>query len=173
MRASSEATVAGFLELARRIQERRGATGAQILEWAANYYHEIRVEDADLRAQGDMLLVQWGRTRPWLLTEPTDLRPDSVAAVASESAERRYLDVTRQLVPGGNDPDDEFDDVAVQLSLTLVYEAADGSEPNANRWIETPELLVPALDAVREDPFVASLLTRVPERLVATIDWAG
>ena len=172
MRTSSGAVASGFLQLARQIQERSEATGAEILDRAADYYRDLRVEDADLDAQGDMLLLQWGRTRPWLLSGPTDLRLGE-ASVPEADVPRRYLDVTRQIVPTGGSPDVEFDDVALQMSLTLVYEAADGSETNHNLWVETPDGLASALVTLRETPFVAGLLSRVPDRLVATIDWAG
>lgn len=173
MQASSEAAVNGFLVLARRLEDHRQASGEQILARMLAYYQEVRVDDADLSSDGDMLLLQWGRIRPWVLRAPTDLRLVDDGEVQVDSRERRYLNVTRQIVPTSDGADAEFDDVAIQLSLTLVYEEADGSERDANRWVHTPADLDAVLADFRQEPFVAALLLRAPEQVVATVDWAG
>jgi hypothetical protein len=111
--------------------------------------------------------------RPWQLRAPTDLRRIEDGELQVEPRERRYLNVTRQIVPTGDEADAEFDDVAIQLSLTLVYEEADGAERDANRWVHSPTDLEAVLTEFRQEPFVAALLARVPERVVATVDWAG
>jgi hypothetical protein len=173
MPASSEAAANSFLELARRLEEHRQAPGEQILAGMLAFYRQVRVDDADLTADGDMLLLQWGRMRPWLLRAPTDLRLVEDGELQLEATERRYLNVTRQLIPTGAGAEAEFDDVAIQLSLTLVYEEADGSERDANRWVHSPTDLDAILTEFRQEAFVAALLARVPERVVATVDWAG
>jgi len=69
--------------------------------------------------------------------------------------------------------DDDFDDSAVQMSITLGFDVADGDEPSSNLLVDTPE----GIDRGKEDfctiPFVHSLL-RVPPRSVAiTVGYCG
>jgi hypothetical protein len=55
------------------------------------------------------------------------------------------------------DKNAEFDDVAVQLSVTLCYEVADGSEPSGHVWIASPDELAGGLQTF-QNAFVTSLI---------------
>lgn len=74
-----ETAIADFLRLGKRLQSDPGLTGDRVLEEMTDWFRQVRVDGADSESDGDMLLFQWGTTRPILLAEPTDMRsvPDS------------------------------------------------------------------------------------------------
>ncbi len=78
----------------------------------------------------------------------------------------RYLDFTRQVFAAGDDEDADFDDAAVQMSITLGFEPADGSEPNSNHWVHTPGDIDAGKREFLDVPFVKTLV-RVPTRTIA------
>jgi hypothetical protein len=83
--------------------------------------------------------------------EPVDHRDLTTATVRFLPDAHRYLDFNRQVVPTTRPPydpnnenydyEDDFDDVAVQMSITLIFEQADPNERGANMWIRQPEEL--------------------------------
>ena len=69
--------------------------------------------------------------------------------------------------------DADFDDGAIQMSVTLGYGRADGGEPSANHWINSPDDLDTGLVAVRAVPFVQALLTQPTSTVAATVGHCG
>jgi hypothetical protein len=85
----------------------------------------------------------------------------------------RYLDFTRQVFVAGEDEQAEFDDLAVQMCITLGFETADGSESISNLWIPTPNDLESALATFRRVPFVQSYIAVPAQHITITIDRCG
>jgi len=168
-----ETGIADFLALGRRLQQTQSLTGERILNEVTAWYRDSRINGAAVDRDDDMLLFQWGATRPLLVSEPTDLRQVRDGDLKFADQEVRYLDFTRQVFAHGENEGDDFDDSAVQMSITLGFDVADGDEPSSNLWVDTPE----GIDKGKEDlctiPFVHSLL-RVPPRSVAiTVGYCG
>ncbi len=76
-----ETSITDFLALGRRLQTAQPLTGQLVLDELTAWYRDSRVEGAALDEDADMLLLQWGATRPLIVSEPTDLRVRSDGAV--------------------------------------------------------------------------------------------
>ena len=171
MVVSQEAAIKRFLNLARALQAETPLTGQGALERMADFYRTVRIENADFDADGDALLVQWGSFRPLLVREPIDLR-NRRDHDAFDDVRYRLLDFTRQVYAPLDDAD-EFDDIAVHMSISLVLGPATGDEPSGNKWIRRPSKLERGLEKVGAIAFVAEHLHRAASRMVATVDFCG
>jgi hypothetical protein len=167
-----ETSIVDFLVLGRHLEGPPWLTGERILKEFTTWYSQIRVVGAVLTEDADMLLLQWGAMRPLELSEPTDLRRVGSADIRFAEEAVRFLDFTRQVF-AMTESDTEFDDAAVQMSLTLCYGLATGEEPHANVWVPNPDTLANGLRAVTAEPYVRDLLTAVPVRLVVTVSYCG
>lgn len=156
-----ETAIAHFLALGRRLLETPSLTGERVLSELTAWYRDTRVEGAAVERDDDMLLFQWGAMRPLLVSVPTDLR--HVTDIDLKFAEQavRYLDFTRQVfaLNGGED----FDDSAVQMSITLGFGLADGCEPLSNTWVPTPAGIDKGKAELWGTPFAQSLLSLPPQ----------
>jgi len=159
-------TIAEFLALGRRLQASKPLTGQRVLDELTAWYRDIRVNGASLDEDADMLLLQWGATQPLLVAEPTDLRGFGDDELKFSDQELKYLGFTRQVFAADEDEDAEFDDAAVQMSITLGFAPADGSEAGSNQWINTPDDIEGGKREFLAVPFVQSLIG-VPARSVA------
>jgi hypothetical protein len=163
-----EIAIQHFLDLGRRLQGMQPLSGELVLEEVISWYRDTRITGADLNADGDMLLFQWGAEKPFKVSEPTDMRALRDGEVEFFTQELQYLDFMRQVFATGDEEGDEreeeFDDLAVQLSITLAYEDATGEEASSNLWIYRPEDVSAGVDKFRSIPFVQSLLFK-PARL--------
>jgi hypothetical protein len=166
-----ETCIADFLALGRRLQADQALTGERVLEELVRWYRESRVTGAALDEEGDMLLLQWGARQQLDITEPTDLRELGDETLNFGEHDVPYLDFTRQ-VCATND-DEEFDDVAVQMSVTLCHELANGAEPGSNLWINTPADIDSKENEFRSVPFVKSLLTVPAQRAIIKVENPG
>lgn len=112
-----------------------------------------------LEEDGDMLLLEWGATKPMELSRPTDMRGEGRVRPRFLQARHRYLGFTRQVRPLGADEQDEFDDSAVVMCVHLASELADGSESSGNTWIHSPESMD---DEIRDfmNPYVTQLISK-------------
>jgi hypothetical protein len=167
-----ETAIAQFLSLGKRLQADSALSAERSLDAVAEWYRDTRVTGALLDEDGDMLLLQWGATRPVDVSEPTDLRRVADGGVRSTSQKQTYIDVTRQIHARTED-EEEFDDSAVQLSVTLCYGPSSGNEPGSNMWIGSPNDLGPGLVAFRAVAFVRPLLSVTPTRTVITAGLCG
>jgi hypothetical protein len=108
--------------------------------------------------------------------EPVDHRDLTTATVRFLPDAHRYLDFNRQVVPTTRPPydptnenydyEDNFDDVAVQMSITLIFEQADPNERGANVWIHEPVELEEGIEQFLQKPFVQEYL-RKPAQIVS------
>jgi hypothetical protein len=126
--------------------------------------------------------LQWGVGKHPLLFEPADLRESDAAAehgsgssVEFDSKNLMYLDFTRQVMASqnGDEDEEEFDDAAVQMSLTLVYGPGGHKNESGNLWISSPKRLDHDLKKFVANPFVSSIIDLEPTRYVGTVDFAG
>jgi hypothetical protein len=161
-----ETAIQDFLELGRRLQTILPLTGQRVLDDLIAWYRDNRIAGAALDQDADMLLLQWGVTRPLVVSEPTDLREVGDDAIKFSDQELKYLDFTRQVLAAGDDEDVEFDGAAVQMSIALSFALADGSEPGSNQWINSPDDIEDHKRVFLAVPFVESLIG-VPARSIA------
>lgn len=168
-----ESAVAGFLELARGLQATPTLTGELVMGRLTSWYGSTRITGADLDRDNDMLLFQWGVDTPMALDEPTDLRYLADDAVRYGSERLKSLDFTRQVFAQGDDPEVEFDDLAMQMSVTLFYGAETGEEPNSNLWIDRPTDVDRRLEEFVAVPFVRSLIAVPSTRATAFVTYCG
>lgn len=180
MSVDLETAIEQFLSFARELQEQSALTTEAVLARMLAFYRDVRVLGADLDADGDMLLLQWGIIAPLILDEPVDLRyvqddDEFEDQFKFEEVEQRYLDFTRQIFAPEEEDDDgtAFDAEAVQLSLMLTYGPANGDEPLANQWIHKPTEIEEEITGFLRVPFVAQHFGVKPERLIATVDGCG
>lgn len=181
MIVDQEAVIAHFLQWARSVQD-RNLNAVEVIREMTDYYQETRITGSDLDEDRDMLLFQWGVGKHPLLAEPEDLRDsttgehESASPVAFDSKNLMYLDFTRQVVAspiGDDDDDEEFEDTAVQMSLTLVYGAGGHKNESGNLWIASPKRMDHDLKKFAANPFVSAILELEPTRYVGTVDFAG
>ncbi len=167
-----ETAVTDFLALGRRLQSIQPLTGERVFSELVSWYQNTRLEGASLADGVDMLLLQWGGSREIVLSEPTDLRQGWDEPKFTD-AEISYLNFTRQVFAQGEDEDEEFDDSAVHMSITLGFEPADGSEENSNEWIHNPGDLDRGKQKFIASPFVQSRLNTPTKSIAISIDYCG
>ena len=158
MTVDLETAIQQFLDTARNLQAEPTLTADTVLQRVIQDYRDVRIDGAAIDADGDMLLLQWGATTPLLADAPMDLRNASDDDIAFDESEQQYVDFTRQVFAAGDDEDADFDESAVQLSMTLVFGPATGDEPSSNQWIENPDKIVRDIETFRNVPFVQRLL---------------
>jgi hypothetical protein len=168
-----EASVADFLALGRRLQVAQPLTRQRVLDELTAWYRDTRVERAPPEEDADMLLLQWGAERPLVVSEPTDLRKLRDNDLKFADQEQKYLDFTRQVFAAGEDEEADFDDSAVQMSITLGFGTADGSEPSSNQWIHTPDDIASGKERFASTPFVQSLLFLPATSVAITVGLCG
>ncbi|WP_164104405.1 hypothetical protein [Candidatus Laterigemmans baculatus] len=173
MTVDLEAAIRQFINAARDLQAEPEVTAEAVLQRVIQGYRDVRIDRASLNSDGDMLLLQWGAISPLIAEGPADLRNASADDIAFEQSERQYIDFTRQVFAAAEDEDADFDDSAVQLSMTLVYGQATGDEVSSNQWIENPRRIDNAITKFRDDPFVQRLMAAPASRLVATVQHCG
>jgi hypothetical protein len=182
-----ETAIADFLEMGRRLQASSSLSGQHILDELAAWYGDLRVEGAAVDEDGDMLLLQWGAIAPIVVSEPTDLRFLDDEDLKFATNEVKYLDFTRQVFVGSDEHEDEveegdedgdndegeFDDAAVQMSITLGFDGADGTEPIDNLWITSPDEVARGTKKFCNTKFVKSLLELLPKSVAITVGYCG
>ncbi len=173
MTIDMEEAIQQFLAIAHELQAESPLTAGNVLERVIEFYRDVRIELANIESDGDMLLLQWGTMKPLLADQPIDLRNASDDNLRFDGTERKYLDFTRQVFAEGDDEDAEFDDSAIQLSMTLAYGPATGDESSSNQWVHQPKGIDRGIKKLRAVPFVAGLWGLQPDRLVATVDYCG
>ncbi len=141
---ASHDALARFHELAaRRRVVIEQLSAAEAIDLMAAFYREVRADDCDMDAGGDMLLFQWGVYNWW--TGEGDLFD------IKRQGELFEYDITRQLVPVPEGPDEESDSFIGQLSLTLKFRptAALRGIGEGNRWCHRPAELEDFLAYIR------------------------
>ena len=128
-----------------------GAPPKQGLMALVLFYRDVRAEDVELMADGDMLLYQWG-THDW------------------GQGERFELNLTRQLMYVEGEDDDTF-----QLSLTYVYAPTDELRAlgNHEQWCFHPEELDELLTALQASEPYMKLQTEPAQEVELNFGTAG
>lgn len=168
-----ETAIADFLALGRSLQAAPALTGEHALDQLMAWYRAARVDGAALEQEDDMLLLQWGATRPMLFSEPTDLRQAAYDDLRFAEQPVQYLDFTRQVLSADANGDGDFDDSAVQMSITLGFDLADGGEPSSHIWVHTPSGLDEGRAELLGVPFVKALLGVAPRSISITVGFCG
>jgi hypothetical protein len=169
-----ESSIAEFLALGRRLQAVKPVIGQRVLDELTSWYRDTRIEGAELDADGDMLLLQWGSMKPLVLAEPVDLRYiDDGDDLLELDHDVKYLNFTRQVFATSDEDEEEFDDSAVQMSITLGYDATDGTEPDSNLWISSPNGIESGKQEFSEIPYVQSLLSRPAKHVSINVGHCG
>jgi hypothetical protein len=169
-----EASIERFLWLGRELQKVPSLTAARALDDLLSWNRSSRILGAELDDDGDMLLLQCGSTRRFRFTELTDLRKlGDGDRPFSEAAYYSFIDLTRQVFASDKDSKLEFDDVAVQMSVTLLYGPGREDERGSDVWVWTPEHIEAGVEKFSSLPFVKEWLTRPALRTVITVDPCG
>ena len=118
MKVGNAATEFGR-HLAQRGEVESALTPAAAVASMIAFYRNVRAEECDLEADGDMLLFQW-------------------SAYDWGEGPRFEFDITRQFIIGVGDDDD-----IRQLQVTFRFKLDDSLRPLAagNRWCRTPHEL--------------------------------
>ena len=116
---------------------------AEAIDLMTAFYREVRADDCELEADGDMLLFQWGVYNQWA--------GEGDVFDIKRQGELFEYDITRQLIPVPEGPDEESDSFIGQLSLTLKFlpTAALRSIQAGNQWCPLPAELEDFLAFVR------------------------
>ena len=168
-----EASVECFLALGRELQRTQPLTADHALRELVGWYRSTRIHGAELHRDGDMLLLQWGHSKPLKVIEPTDLRRfESLDMTFFEPKSYRYIDLTRQVFVTTH-PEAEFDDEAVQMSIRLLYEPDFKNERSSNLWIQTPTDIESSIQKFHSVPFVKGCITEPSLRAVVIVSHCG
>jgi hypothetical protein len=168
-----ETSIHEFLNLGRDLQ-RSHSSAEDALMRLVDWYASTRIEDAELDEDGDMLLLQWGSTKPFRFTEPTDLRQVGDHEMGlREETNYLFIDLTRQVFARAPGSEAEFDDSAVQMSITLCYQPGAPDHEGSDIWIPTPGDVEASLAKFRSVPLVSALLSKPVARTVVTVGLCG
>jgi hypothetical protein len=169
-----ETSIQQFLDLGRKLQSVSLMTAEDALQKLASWYEATRIQGAQLDHDGDMLLLQWGSTKPFRFAEPTDLRQFRQYDMNFwDSTNYLFIDLTRQVFARDAGADIEFDDAAVQMSITLCYEPGVPEQRGCDIWVPTPDDLASCLAKFRAVPFVKTWSSKPAVRTVVTVGRCG
>ncbi|MEO7836353.1 MAG: hypothetical protein ABIS21_01775 [Acidimicrobiales bacterium] len=168
-----ESVIAEFLDLGRRLQSTPSLTGSSVVGDLTKWYRSTRIIGTDVEQDDDMLLFQWETERAVTLVEPTDLRNVGDDFIECEADKRQCLEFARQVYAHGDDPDADFDYLAVQMSLTVYYGPETGDEPSPNLWIKRPADIEAGLEEFLNEPYAQSLLHLAPNGVRAFVNSCG
>lgn len=169
-----EVGIEHFLTWGRDLQKRKAMTAEDALNELAHWYQSTRIRGAEVQEDGDMLLLQWGDIQPCKLTEPTDLRklPRDDSSIW-DTTRYLYIDLTRQVFAQNDDNSAEFDDVAVHMSITLLYEPAAHAQNGSYIFIPSPNDVETHVLKFRTVPFVREKLCTLTSRVTVTVGHCG
>lgn len=168
-----ETAIKDFLTLGRQLQSLEPLIGEHVLNEFFAWYRESRITGTSLTEDGDMLLLQWGVTRPLDIIEPTDMREISDEKIKFSDSKFQYLNFTRQVFANYGNKEIEFDDVAIQMSITLCFEQTTEREDSEGFWIESPSDIERGEERFRSTPFVNMLMKAPALRIEITAENCG
>ena len=129
-------------------------TASEGVEAMLTFYASERCDGCELEEDGDMLLFQWG-TYSW------------------GDATHFELNITRQLMQGGDGGGDEDDDEGIlQLSLTFRFPPAAELQAlgSGNEWCATPSGLTAFRAHIDACPAFERVGNLVPSEVVLNLD---
>lgn len=173
MTVDQETAIAQFLTLARSWQDRR-LKAAEVVREIVGFFRDVRISGADVDTGNDALVFHWGAGKHLSFPEPIDLRQLADDRIkCDDDTESVFLEFTRQVFA----PDDgnavDFDDLAISMSVFLLYGPATGREPDENLWISSLQHIDRDVDKLISDPFVRELLHVSPTRYVSLVYYCG
>lgn len=168
-----ESSITDFLSLGRQLQTLQPLTGELALKEMIEWYKDTRISNASLDEGGDMLLLQWGASQSSDIVEPTDLRAISDNDLKFSESKYVYLDFTRQVFVEGGDQDVEFDDEAIQMSMTLYYDRSTGDETSSDLWIKNLGEIEQGVAKYRSTLFVSKWLEVPAQKAIITVYYCG
>ena len=148
------------------------ANPRSLIETIANFYRDFRIAGTTIEADGDMLLLEWGTTRPHIISDFTDFRFLSDGDVSFDTREFQWLGLTRQIFASEND-EAEFDDEATGLCAYLFFNEKSGGEPSSNLWVSSPSELSVKLKEFLQNHFVENLVYSKPSLVNAFVTYVG
>jgi hypothetical protein len=168
-----ETSIGNFLALGRQLQSLQPLIGERVINEIIAWYKENRISGTSLIENGDMLLLQWGVMQPLDIIEPTDLRGIGDEKIKFSDSKFKYLNFTRQVFANFDDQDVEFDDAAIQMSITLCYEATTEKVNSDGFWIQTPSEVESGEERFRSTPFVNFLMEAPASRVEIVAQYCG
>lgn len=120
-----------------------------------------------------MLLLQWGTTKPILISEFTDFRKLFDGDVDFDPREFQYFSLTRQIFAFNDKEEVEFDDEAIALCVEVFFKEKLGSELSSNLWIFSPSELSIKLEKFLQNSFVKSLVDSEPSSVNTFVTSVG
>lgn len=165
-----EAAVARFLALAGSWQARR-LKAPEIMREMIGFYRDVRISSADPDAENDTLHFQWGVSQNLLFSEPTDLRPIE-DRLEFDDVVSRFLEFSRLVFAPGDDGEAELDDLAIHMSVILLYGPATGEEQDGELRMSLKQI-DHAVQEFLSQPFMSQLLHADPVRYVSLVGFCG
>jgi len=168
---SVDDAISEFFSIYDQIEAEKELTIENVVKRFIRYYSDIRIKNADIENNGDMLLFQWGSYRILENINRVDLRkfPDNLVF---STEEYKILDFTRQVFAPERE-DEEFDDIAIQMSIQLIYGLSTGDEPNSNIWIENLKEVNQKKISYFETQFVIERKLEKINKIIASVDNCG
>jgi hypothetical protein len=171
MEVDQETAIGLFFSLARRCREQR-LSAAEVAQEIVRFYKRVRISSANPDDCGDSLFFQWGAGRNLLFAEPTDLRPLPDDDLEFDEVESKFLEFSRQVFAPGDDKEAAFDDLAIHMSIILLYGPASGQEQHDNTWI-TLNRMDDDMRKFMSQAFISDLLHAAPTRYVSLVGFCG
>jgi len=173
MLVDQETAIARFLTLARSWQEKR-LKAAELVREITAFYRDVRISGADVDAGNDALVFQWGGGKHLPFSEPTDLRSLTDDQLkCDDDTEFVFLEFTRQVFAPDEGKEADFDDLAISMSVYLLYGPASGHEPDDNLWITSLQNIDREVKEFMSQPFVSQLSHLDPTRYVSLVYYCG
>lgn len=133
-----ESAISHFLASAKQFKD--GSTAEDAFAFMTNFYQHIRIEDAVLANDDDMILLQWGGLQAYGDCEPTDNRVNT-DETEFEEGERYWIGITRQVL-ASKDADPDFDSEAVFMDIMVFFDRVQENQiVEGNAWINHPDEL--------------------------------
>jgi hypothetical protein len=127
----------------------------------ANFYREQRIKNTNVDNDEDMILLQWGDLRVPLDCGPNDIRDvDNIACDLSyaddtESGNRYWVGLTRQVYAPEFPDESEFDGEAVGMDILLFFDVIPQNRVEAdfgnNEWFNDPSCPIDFVKAMASE----------------------
>ena len=168
-----ESGISEFLERSERLFE-SPLSAHDIFEELAGLYATQRIDGAQLIADGDMVLVEWGQINKAenLPSGPMDDRQHDPNRSRTQFSDEKYpyISFTRQVHVSAED-EDEFDGNAIRMYITMYFEL--GDLKSGNHWISTPDKVVEFESALKRKEDLNGLWKTPTTSIMAGVDSVG
>lgn len=158
---SQEEAVVQFSELVKPFLSSDSVNPHAVIEAVRDFYRYVRIAGAS----SDMLLLEWGTKRPFLISSFIDFSDLTLVerdAIKEADYEWQWLGLTRQIFVPDEINEGEFDAGAIALCVHLFFGEKVGGEPASHVWVDSLNELDDGLTEFLRNPFVAQLITSTP-----------